>query len=115
MAMYLGSNKVEIGTTSSGGGSSDFSTAEVTVANGVNATFTWGMPIAISDTEEGYYTAQSDMYIEGNSTSSFTAILFKGQCYLYAPQGNTLTISGDIEDDGNNYYIITGSCTITIS
>lgn len=98
-----------------GGGSSDFSTATVTVVNGISATFTWGMPIATSDTEQGFYIAQSDTYIEANSTSSFTAILFKGQCLLYAPQGNTLTISGDIEDDGDDYYIITGDCTITIS
>lgn len=102
-------------TVNVSGGSSDFSTATVTVVNGVSVTFTWGMPIAISDTEEGYYIAQSDAYIDANSTSSFTAILFKGQCYLYAPQSNTLTISGNIEDDGDNYYIITGDCTITIS
>lgn len=99
----------------SGGGSSDFSTATVTVVNNYTAGFNWSLPNAVADAEEGYYSSQGDAYIE-TGTNTFDAILFKGYGSLHAPTGGrTISISGDIEDDGDHYYIITGDCTITIS
>lgn len=104
---------------SGGGGSSDFSTAEVTVVSNLSETIKFNIPIAFSSTEEEYYIAHGDVDIEPNSTTLLEAILFKRQCSMYDVQlgyvEHTLNISGNIEDDGDNYYIITGDCTITIS
>ena len=97
------------------GDSSDFSTATVTVINNYTATFKWCLPNAVADAEEGYYSSQGDAYIE-TGTNTFDVILFKGYSSLYAPvEVRTISISGDIEEDGHPYYIITGDCTITIS
>ena len=106
MAMYLGSNKVELGQ--SGGGSSDFSTAQVTFDNSAGAQFL--LPITYNDGAE----ANSAPLVEGVSGIQ-TAILYKGMAVgLILDEGVTVTTTGDAEyDDGA--LLITGDCTITIS
>jgi hypothetical protein len=102
-------------TVNVSGGSSDFSTATVNVVDNTIDDFTFAGPCAISDPEEGFYCSMGNIYVE-QGANSFSVILFKGKCLLYAPTGGrTISISGDIEDDGGEYYYITGDCTITIS
>lgn len=98
------------------GGSSDFSTAEVTVVNNASMPFELYMPCTVDDDSEDYYTSTYSFYAEPNNTVQNQVILYKGECLAFiktAPY--QVTISGDIDDDGASYYIITGDCTITIS
>lgn len=110
---YVNGEYVEF--SSGGGGSSDFSIANVTVVNNMSDT---AFPITVASAYSGdeNNTSQGSTYIEPNSTASFSAILFNGKCELYclAFDGKTITLSGDITDDGMNYYIVTGECSITI-
>lgn len=95
-----------------GGGSSDFSTANVTV---INNTYERSIFAPYSMDRDGYSWAGSEAFAEAG-TSTFSAILYKGQCLAYINlAGITVSISGDIADDGDGYYYITGDCTITIS
>ena len=93
--------------------SGDFSTATVTSINNTSATISCIIPYASDDPEES--ALRGDMHFDiGTMTTS--ALLYKGKCIMYMPSdGHTITISGNIEDDGDGYYIITGDCTITIS
>lgn len=94
-----------------GGGSSDFSTAEVTIN---------GMPPFIADvatlTDDGLRAS----CFKGIGDGTITVVLYKGSTILEGnndtpeftvPAGET-NISYDSDED---YWIITGDCTITIS
>lgn len=106
-------NALEQGVAAGGGGSSDFSTATVTSINNTAMDARCVIPYAFDDLEEGW--ANGEQFFE-IGTMTTTAILYKGMCAIYLPsEGNTIAISGNIEDDGDDYYIITGDCTITIS
>lgn len=118
MAMYLGSNKVEIGISSGGSGSSDFSTAQVTVNSSTEYTYN----LLLSN----YYDYDNTGIIIPNISSGdidtsiiLNAMLYKGQAMcILKPQGqNTpnVSVSGNIQDVGQKTYIITGDCTIIIS
>lgn len=98
----------------SGGGSSDFSTATVTSINNTGAALRCVMPLAFDDV--GDWSSSSGQAYFDIGTTTTTAILYKGKCNIYMPSNEyTITISGNIEDDSDGYYIITGDCTITIS
>lgn len=108
-------NALEQGVAAGGGGSSDFSTATVTSINNTAEYIRCIIPCTIDYPEEGYYSSNGEAFFEVG-TMTTTAILYKGVCNIYLPTaGRPVAISGDIEDDGDNYYIITGDCTITIS
>lgn len=99
-----------------GGGDSDFSTAALTIVNDTAVTIhnTWFVPQAF-DGEEDDSTSGIFIYAEDGS-SPHTVILYKGKAQAYFPSdGYLITTSGDIEDDGDGYYIITGDCTVTVS
>lgn len=97
-----------------GGGSSDFSTAQIAVTSvtAVNAI------IPIIYESDDYDLSTGDAYIE-TGYNEFKAILYKGACYIYLPPTETATetvvISGDILDDGDGYYWVTGDCMIDIN
>ena len=102
-----------------GGGSSDLTTATVTSINNTGATLKCTMPYVYDasddEDEEAWSGSGGDVYFK-IGTMTTTAILYKGKCLIYLlSEGNTIAISGNIEDDGGGYYIITGDCTITIS
>lgn len=99
-----------------GGGESDFSTAELTfnLADGALVNF-----------NVAHYQIQGDsgMALGANSVFASTpntinTILCKGSSMLTFTRISTgyaiKSISGDIEDVGNNNYIITGDCAITV-
>lgn len=106
MAMYLGSNKVEIGA-SSGGGSSDFSTAQVTLVNGGMVTLPVTQEADPSQGVPAYLMVVGQVLEAG----TYSVPLYKGGLFVGLPGA---TVSGNIQQVGMGYFI-TGDCTITIS
>ena len=99
-------NKIEQGIAS-GGGSSDFSTATVTVtAPGGN----YYIPNVV-DGEYSFLSAFVSFGTQG--TQNFTVPLYKGVVGVLF-DNNTIEGSGNVEIHGE-VAIITGDCTITIS
>ena len=110
----IGSVKIN-GEEAGGGGSSDFSTAELTfvLASGKTAQFT--CPTYQIEGDRGMALGNNGARI---GAVNFSVILCKGNAMLELTQytsGSNISTSGDIEDIGNDTYIITGDCTITIS
>ena len=91
-----------------GGGSSDFSTAKLTLTN--PSDYTLMVPVSI---ESGGMSASMGFV---NSSGTFDVILYKGMAVLVDNNNLTLQLSGNIEIMVQNFmYTITGDCTITIS
>ena len=94
-----------------GGGSSDFSTAEVTITVEGGTHPGGAFPFLL---DEGVPAlCVEEFYHLLGQTQTYTVPLYKGECDVVCTNA-TVSITGDIEKDGNNYYI-TGDCTITIS
>lgn len=96
-----------------GGGSSDFSTATLTVNGNFTQSDIFIAPLIEKDPNNediAFPQLQS-----GNST--YTVILYKGRSTLMfmGSQSRTIAVSGNIETAATGIYIITGDCTITIS
>lgn len=95
-----------------GGGSSDFSTATVTIINGDGAYIT-GAFVG----EDEYYQIEGELSLPYASQPSGanTIVLYKGQALLNC-DSIVASISGDIEvaSAEHNAYLVTGDCTITI-
>lgn len=95
----------------SGGGSSDFSTAEVTVVNSINGHVNLTMPVCV---DVAPATAIGVFSPEPNSTTTVNVIMYKGAATLteveFSEIEGEVSFSGDI-DDG----LITGNGTITIT
>lgn len=95
-----------------GGGSSDFSTAVVTV-NGVGAF----IASVASLTENGLKGA----CFKSPLVDNFTVVLYQGETIMEGISGQTpnFTIpeseTNIVYDEDNGWYVITGDCTITIS
>lgn len=111
-------NKVTV-NVEGGGGSSDFSTAEVTIVNTYSSDFM--IQMAIMKSEEGI-EATLGMLSNWQIDSGMIAnvILYKGTAGamidgfpLDAPP--TIATSGNIQNMEGHSYLITGDCTITIS
>ena len=90
-----------------GGGSSDFSTAEVTVVNGTGQDVR-GAFISTLPFEPPIDTTFPTALLSNN------VVLYKGNAVVMV-EAEVASISGDIVDMGDNIYLITGDCTITIS
>ena len=92
-----------------GGGSSDFSTAEVTLtwenANPFVFPFTYD--------EEGFNALILDTFA-GDGSVTITVPLYKGSCLIPLGQDNDCAVTGDAEVDSGN-VMITGDCSVTIS
>ena len=108
-------NALEQAVASGGGGSSDFSTAEVTIINNSEhetacyAATIVELPIpALPSFTEGIFS------ISGNTTIIKNVILYKGEGDMSFETSGTLSGSGDVEIDGTIAYV-TGDGTITIS
>lgn len=101
-----------------GGGDSDFSTAQMTIANSSGAPF-----IGNGCQFDDEYGAFAIIYSEGNDVISL--ILYKGSSYIVLNNSiskNVVALSGDIEGIDDDFrperyigFIVTGDCTITIS
>lgn len=106
-----------IGNISGGGGSSDFSTAEVTIT--ANADILFYGAIALLDDltyDDASYTVIS---VRAGHPETFNVIMYKGAAILInsddAPFAN-VSLSGSLELIDDDYAIkVTGDGTITIS
>ena len=102
-----------INNISGSGGSSDFSTAEVTVTFGsASNTYMQGACIL----EDGGVDYLDISYpISSNTTSVIPAVLYKGEGSVMIQTAGTVTVTGNIQQMSPSAYLITGDCTITIS
>ena len=96
------------------GGSGDFSTATLTYSNNGNpAAFDLKAPI-IADLGGTEALAFAEGFTAGSTLQTVTVGLYKGLAYVYI--GNELdSMTGDIEEDEDGYYFITGDCTIVVA
>lgn len=100
-----------------GGGSSDFSTAEVTVINTIDYTGVIGYAPVCLEASEGEL-GEAYSFVEVITTARSTVInrivLYKGRAVL-TTNNELSSISGNIEALAGTVYLIKGDCTITIS
>lgn len=104
----------------SGGGSSDFSTAQVTIANNIDNNVSLYMPVIYETTpmpsiDKAIYCAYS--LAEGAPSETVRVALYGGTCLVQPASdimGKTFTATGNAEYS-NGMIIITGDCSITIS
>lgn len=94
-----------------GGGSSDFSTAEVTITTNVDVD--WNA-VVISDQDEINTTATTQV-----GTNTILVVLYKEYNYIYTDLSDyglnvNVSVTGDIEHDGEGQFDITGNGTINL-
>lgn len=113
-------NKVTV-NVEGGGGSSDFSTAKLRIINnGYGGEPSFFAPNYYVDDGDSYITYKATIPDLETSMLEYNIVIFKdgytniGLDNQYSG-GATFSISGDIVDDDEGYFIITGDCTITIS
>jgi hypothetical protein len=110
------------GSYEGGGGSSDFTTAEVTVVYTVNDDYSFPLVYAADENELGEGSPKmiyNMAFLPAPDppgypvTLTFNAVLYDGiQCFSY-DESLSASVSGDItENDG--FYTITGAGTITL-
>ena len=102
-----------------GGGSSDFSTAEVTIIESTERTTDLGFTLInvlqhYPDYGNNYYEIGS--VYKSNIAGVYTVVLYQGRSYFYTNnQSDVVATSGDISwDDSISGYVITGDCSITV-
>ena len=99
-----------------GGGSSDLTTATVTMQEAEGSTVALRLECACVAPEGLPDATFTHVYSEA-SNYEFTAVLYNGKC-LARPtfEGVTITTSGDVTyDEDTEFYIITGDCTFTFN
>lgn len=95
-----------------GGGSSDFSTAEVEVIN-TTADLVSVLAVSIRDTPSSAIVPFGTIMADSDRT--YTVPLYKGVCsWKITPADAVVGVTGDISYDNGNIFI-TGDGTITIS
>lgn len=98
-------------TVNVSGGSSDFSTAQVTIVNNGSAECE-GSAVYIASYPSGELL-DSVFYVDAGNSDTLTCVLYKGLTPLDV-NGWQVTVEGDAEIDGF-FVIITGNCTITLT
>ena len=107
-------NALEQAVASGGGGSSDFSTAQVTVVNNTIDPIS-GIYVCVNDGAPFSAVVPRNTFFTGSEACNVP--LYKGVCY-WAITDNyvTVSVSGDVEWDSEyGALLITGDGTITIS
>lgn len=105
---------------SGGGGSSDFSTAEVTIVNNY-PNHSWLVYLCVTEEAEDEYPAWSIGNYAISDDTVFNAILYKGlaagridetnqDTYKITAEGNATVV-----DEYSGTFEVTGDCTITIT
>lgn len=97
----------------SGGGSSDFSMATVTVTNGSASDVGLGGAFTMDVPGFGAFTI-GQMGVEASATLTTQIILYKGQG-VASFSGGTVTASGDAQPMGGGAFLVSGDCTFTVS
>lgn len=96
-----------------GGGSSDFSTAEVTLINSGSA---MGIGLYLCVVDDVNNSTDTTARLIVGTSKTFNAILYNGEAYASLYDSTSIdSYDGNIEPAGKNGYVITGDCTITIS
>jgi len=113
-------NKLENGVAAGGGGSSDFTTAEVTVINNAYQTIYASIPVVYEENELGEgspATLVCDTLFVYGETTIINVPLYKGTCLVNgsAFEQVILDMEGNIQQMFNGVLMITGDGTITIS
>lgn len=104
----------------SGGGSSDLTTATVTLVNqsaiSTNTLYINGC-IAVNDPQ--YPTTIYQVDCEYGNTKTAEVIMFKGEATVLVQNTNsgvgTITATGSAQDGGFGKYYVTGDCTFTLT
>ena len=114
---------VKVNGEPAGGGGGDFSTAQVTIDNSnnqgsypeiygsiIDSYNEGGLPPTLVDCTSGYIAPYDPI-------QTYTIILYKGKARLSvnASGVTTITVSGNVTDNGDAAYIVSGNGTITIS
>lgn len=102
-----------------GGGSSDFSTAEVTIVIGSNATGVgskWPQPFPTIEND----SLNTFFIVENNLNKTFTVPLYKGEAramYWGTANVQNASFTGNIalDTDDDDILVITGNGTITVT
>ena len=93
-----------------GGGSSDFSTATVTVTNNVETTLCAPFVVDV----DGY----KGIFVVNSNSGEYDVALYKGMCQATfissLPESVHVAVTGNITYN-DEIFFITGDCTITIS
>lgn len=109
-------NNIEQGIANAGGGSSDFSTATVTVVNNTNVNYTFSGAFFYSDEQ----IIDSELYAERNGTTTGDIIIKNNAVSALGfdsvpTPDKTVAIAGNITESVAFHYEVTGDCTITVS
>lgn len=94
-----------------GGGTSDFTTAEVTITNSTNSSISQSC-IAILELMGAQMMTSEIPPLDVDASVTVNMVLFKGSQIIYAPENVTIAVTGDITDDSGE-LTITGAGTIT--
>lgn len=107
--------KVEV---EGGGGSSDFSTANLTLINNSRESLSITIPTCFESTDAPFgfpFITSFTNEVASNETATFKVALYKATALLTGMIGN-ITTSGNVTyNEEYGIYIVTGDCTITIS
>lgn len=98
-----------------GGGSSDFSTAQVTIIDNTSYEHEHSFDNFVN-VDNG--APEGGVTIYGGSQRTVTAVLYQGHLHTYIETSDTITATGGIEVEADSGFVdlyITGDCTITIS
>lgn len=120
-------NNIEQGIANAGDGSSDFSTATVTLINGTSS----NRCVLIPRTSEAFLPFEPYSFVScfvsllPSGTTEVTAVLYKGSCKIKegasgdqlnaVPVATTFAVTSGSAELVTGGVIITGDCTITIS
>lgn len=99
-----------------GGGSSDFSTAQVTIANERETTAVFKLPVCVEAGALGEGSPallNHDAQVAAGETNIFTVPLYQGAVYG-ASNGQAFTATGDCEKYSTS-VLISGDCIITVT
>lgn len=106
------------GTETPIGGSSDYTTATVSITNNLATGASFAVAAIISLEDEDSDILIPEIAVSASATETVTVVLYKGHadCHLIAPVGQGVegTTTGSIDGDGT-FFDISGNGTITIS
>lgn len=103
----------------SGGGSSDFSTAEVTFINsGEGPYFVEPFPYVFIGDQQQYIAATGNYYVSSADGNLFTVVLYNNELWLSCREYDrsvSPVLSGDVVyDSDEEAFIVSGDCFITL-
>ena len=90
---------------------SDFSTAEVVVTNSTLTDVNGSLPNC--NDENNSHILNPLVILSSAETQTLTVPLYKGSTWAYFQSYPNATLTGNIVNDGDGYYIITGNGSIT--